>query len=755
MPSPWNRENRPKKYLSCVRKLSLEPLVSRLPLTAEGQSYSLDQSLDVSDLIGEISASVQWGDGTTSSATLASKPAAGPLRVRVDYSMDTSKFFQSDARRQVFESVLDSIVKRFSDTLVAIQPFANNIWQAKVRDPSTGLEILKDVTIAENEILIFAGARPISDATAIGSLGGFTLQGSSQEFANTVQARGQTGALGPATMQTDVGLWGGSIAFDTGRNWFFGWNHDSITPEQLDFVSVTAHEFLHVLGFGSSNSFKNKLVDDKFTGVSASSSEIFGSNVPMSNASHFSNDLVFRGKRPVMVPTFVGSERLLPSRLDLAAMKDIGWQLIEPAVRVTAAKTFGDNGTYAASITLQGAEAGKKTVPLSIAVTNVAPTFQPRSNETAQSGSPTILNRIGQFTDPGFGSESFVYTIQWGDGQSDSGTAIIETVGNATTPTRGYFHGSHTYAMPGTYTVNLTVTDDDGGSASQQFQMVVTSSVALALSIDKPSFSEAAGAGVAVLTITRPTSLAGSPLTVQLASSDPSEVRLPPSAVFPAGVTQVTVGVDAIDDAIFDGSQTVELTASSAAFPTGRLTVTVADHQPISIAPQSNQLHEDIVDQRSTLVTIGIRSPAPTGGVRINLEATPTGILQLPQFVDLPEGATQTQFTVSAIDNDLPQRLRSATVQASGNSLQSNTITFSVNDSDPYRWTNPVLALDANNNGILDPLDALVIINNINRLGFRVLDPSRDFTPPFYDTNADGLIGPLDVLVVINAINRL
>jgi hypothetical protein len=94
------------------------------------------------------------------------------------------------------------------------------------------------------------------------------------------------------------------------------------------------------------------------------------------------------------------------------------------------------------------------------------------------------------------------------------------------------------------------------------------------------------------------------------------------------------------------------------------------------------------------------------------------------------------------------------TIQATGSTVGTQSIDITVNDSDPYRWTNPILPMDVNNNGGVEPLDVLVIINEINRAGVRMLDPIADIAPPFYDTNPDGRIDPLDVLVVINTINR-
>jgi PKD repeat protein len=729
-------------------------------MTAEAQTYNLDQSFDVSELIGDVTGTIQWGDGTSSPATIASKPAAGPLRVRIDYSLDTNNFFQANERRVLLQSVLDSIASRFSDTLSAIQPQGSEYWEARFKNPSTGADVIRrNLAVAANELVVFVGARALSFGEGgLGNRGGTFVSSTRQQFVNIVRARGQVGAL--ANPATDVGPWGGAITFDTTKSWYFGTDLSGIGSNQLDFVTVAAHEFLHVLGFGTTDSFNNKLVNSKFTGTTAT--QEYGAQIPMADADHFANNLNYKGRRPIMVPSLGNAERLLPSRLDLAAMHDIGWRLIAPTVRVTGSKVFGDNASYAAKITLQGARLGSKLFPLTIPITNVSPTFDARGNASATAGFPVTLNRIGQFSDPGFGtpltsppkSETFTYRIQWGDNTSDTGNATIETVGNATTKTRGFFSGTHTYANPGTYTVTLTVTDDDGGSTQQQFQIIVAERPKLTLAINKSTFSESAGAGVALLTISRPASFTGAALVVQLRSSDSSEATLPATATIPVGATSVNVGVNAVDDSLFDGSQTVEISASASSFEPGVLNVTVTDYQPISLVAANTALHEDIPEQRSTRVTVGIRSPAPAGGVRVTLAANPPGVLQIPSTVTIPAGNTQVDVTVSAIDNLRPQRLRNVTLNASGNGLIAFTMNLTVNDSDPYRWTNPNLQMDVDDNRSVDPLDVLQIINEINRRGTRALDPITDVAPPYFDANPDGTIDPLDVLVVINEINR-
>jgi len=69
-------------------------------------------------------------------------------------------------------------------------------------------------------------------------------------------------------------------------------------------------------------------------------------------------------------------------------------------------------------------------------------------------------------------------------------------------------------------------------------------------------------------------------------------------------------------------------------------------------------------------------------------------------------------------------------------------------------WQNQILNEDVDNHGTVDPLDVLILINEINRNGSRPLDGSGLNSPPYYDVNGDRTLGPLDVLQVINYINR-
>jgi hypothetical protein len=76
-------------------------------------------------------------------------------------------------------------------------------------------------------------------------------------------------------------------------------------------------------------------------------------------------------------------------------------------------------------------------------------------------------------------------------------------------------------------------------------------------------------------------------------------------------------------------------------------------------------------------------------------------------------------------------------------------------------WRNPVDPLDVNNDSAVAPLDAILVINELNhptrsQPGTGLLPSPPDLSQgvlPFLDTSGDGIIAPLDAVLVINLLN--
>jgi hypothetical protein len=73
----------------------------------------------------------------------------------------------------------------------------------------------------------------------------------------------------------------------------------------------------------------------------------------------------------------------------------------------------------------------------------------------------------------------------------------------------------------------------------------------------------------------------------------------------------------------------------------------------------------------------------------------------------------------------------------------------------PSPWRNPSLPEDVSGGDGVNPLDVLLLINEINLSGPRSLAGTNQGSQPYLDVDGDRSLGPLDVLMVINYINTI
>ena len=136
-------------------------------------------------------------------------------------------------------------------------------------------------------------------------------------------------------------------------------------------------------------------------------------------------------------------------------------------------------------------------------------------------------------------------------------------------------------------------------------------------------------------------------------------------------------------------------------------------------------------------------------GAKAETVTTDLGGYSIPS---LPAGTYRIQVT-SPIANPLsPVNGRQNATVVANTATTDIDFGFVVNSS---QWQNGTNRHDVNSDGEVSPIDALLIINDLNARGSRVLTGTGFVPPPFVDVNGDSSVSPLDVLLVINYLNAL
>jgi len=278
------------------------------------------------------------------------------LTIQIDYTYDTSNFFNTQAKRDAIEAVAKFYGNLIQDNLLRIDAaeFPGSSWTARPVHPATGATIdIPNLVVPENTIIVHVGARQLGDTTrGVAGPGGWSASGFSNWF-DRIRGRGSAGAANAtASLRTDFSPWGGTIAFDIDSTWNFSQTQNL---GGTDFIPIALHEMGHVLGIGTADSWHNKISSTVFTG--GASTRSYGSNPPLSGTGHFGgagttsrsfgsfNVTHGTTRQVLMLPILTddNTNLVVASDLDLAALVDIGWQ-ISPQLVLTHAG-LGSSGT--------------------------------------------------------------------------------------------------------------------------------------------------------------------------------------------------------------------------------------------------------------------------------------------------------------------------------------------------------------------------------------------------------------------------
>ncbi len=206
----------------------------------------------------------------------------------------------------------------------------------------------------------------------------------------------------------------------------------------------------------------------------------------------------------------------------------------------------------------------------------------------------------------------------------------------------------------------------------------------LQFSVDKSTVTETAGPGALIGKLVRLNSDRSASFTVSLTSSDTSELTVPATVTIPAGRSTVTFPINAVDDAFFDGTQTVTIRAVTSQYVVNEnQVISVTDVEPKLVLSSSVSSIEENAGSFSVTVTrqqqTDISQP-----VTVNLTVSAfTGLsspIRVPSTVTIPAGLTSQTFVVTVNDDRLLDGAQTATILATSPGITETSAEFTITD---------------------------------------------------------------------------
>lgn len=296
----------------------------------------------------------------------------------------------------------------------------------------------------------------------------------------------------------------------------------------------------------------------------------------------------------------------------------------------------------------------------------------------------------------------------------------------------------------------VTISASAAGFIAENAALTVTDFETLSLSIIADTLSENGETTTGV--IVRGNSDLTAPLTVTVSSGDESELTTPASITIAANQAFATFVISAVDDHLLDGAQSVSISVSAAGYQGSSRLVNVTDHETLAIEIQPGELSEEGGQATGTVTRSDVDS---TGELVVTLTSSDTHELTVPVTVTILAGESSATFLATAVDDGVVDARQTVTISATSVGFISGEVTVDVFDP-PGGYHNATQSLDTNDDGLVAPVDALIIVNILNSLGSGSADQimagyTGDRVYP--DTSSDQSIGPVDALLVINFLN--
>jgi hypothetical protein len=171
-------------------------------------------------------------------------------------------------------------------------------------------------------------------------------------------------------------------------------------------------------------------------------------------------------------------------------------------------------------------------------------------------------------------------------------------------------------------------------------------------------------------------------ITVNLASSDTTELTVPASIVIQPGQKSITFPVTVVNDTLIDGPQTVIITASVSGWQDATAMVQVADNENRNLVISSALT---AYEGQTVSGSVSISGTLPNSLV-VTLTSSNPAQFTVPTSVTIPAGQTTVSITGTAVDDTATDGTQSVTITATAPTFNNGTATAWAYDNDVHHF---------------------------------------------------------------------
>jgi subtilisin family serine protease len=173
---------------------------------------------------------------------------------------------------------------------------------------------------------------------------------------------------------------------------------------------------------------------------------------------------------------------------------------------------------------------------------------------------------------------------------------------------------------------------------------------------------------------------------VSLTSSKPSQLQVPAQVTIPAGNNFAVFNLTVIDDALLDGGETVDVTASSENTTTVTTSIEISDNESATLSVTG--LPSSLSESSSNGTAVITSSAAPSKNVTVSLTSSDPSEVSVPASAVLPAGQTTVSFPYTVEDDLEKDGTQSVTLTAQVPGWSPGSATATVADDETSEdWT--------------------------------------------------------------------